>query len=233
MSKIEPLAAKIYKPEILSCAKCGGSLKYCYTISNKVVQFTSGKIFRIKNLGYNCPCCNDKNVYFSQTATKLCFKGYTYSAKVVCMIDYYKIYHLGREEICDILASKGVEISDRNIDILHKKFKSFYDMDYEAKILNAYERMMNEFNTIRLSIDYITLNEKCYIIIYDYFNGSILALWRFNGLNDPSLTETLSKFINPNYNISVIVSVRGVSKFYPVLKSLGSNKIKYMAFCKF
>jgi len=106
-------------------------------------------------------------------------------------------------------------------------------MDYETKILNAYERMMNEFNTIRLSIDYITVNEKCYIIIYDYFNGSILALWRFNGLNDPSLTETLSKFINPNYNISVIVSVRGVSKFYPVLKSLGSNKIKYMAFCKF
>lgn len=233
MSKIEPLASKIYKPEVLSCAKCKGSLKYCYTVSNKVVQFTSGKIFRIKNLGYYCPNCNDGNVYFSQTATKLCFKGYTYSAKIICMIDYYKNYHLGREEICDILASKGIEISDRNIDILYKKFKSIYEMDYENNIFEAYDRMLKEFNTIRLSIDCITINEKNYIIFYDYFTGSILALWKFNGLNDPSLVETLTKYINPDFNISLIVSVRGISKFLPILKSITSSKTKYMAFCKF
>ena len=54
----EERAVKVYKPEILECPKCNSKLKYCYTISNKVIQFTSSKAFRIKNLGYKCPNCN-------------------------------------------------------------------------------------------------------------------------------------------------------------------------------
>ena len=92
---------------------------------------------------------------------------------------------------------------------------------------------IKEFNTIRLSIDCITINEKNYVVFYDFFTGSILALWKFNGLNDPNLVETLIKYINPEYNISLIVSVRGISKFLPLLKSITSSKTKYMAFCKF
>ena len=65
--KVVETAVKIYKPEILACPFCNSALKYKYTISNKVVQFTSGKIFRIKNLGYGCLNCNDSNIYFSQT----------------------------------------------------------------------------------------------------------------------------------------------------------------------
>ena len=65
--KINAKAVKVYKPEILTCPKCGNNLKYVYTISNRVVQFSSGKAFRIKNLGYKCSLCND-NVYFSLTA---------------------------------------------------------------------------------------------------------------------------------------------------------------------
>ena len=78
--KVKAKAVKIYKPEIMLCPRCKNSLKYVYTVSNRVVQFSSGKIFRIKNMGYKCPNCND-NVFFSLTALKLAFKGYTYSAK--------------------------------------------------------------------------------------------------------------------------------------------------------
>ena len=123
--KLETKVVKIYKPEILLCPKCKEKLKYTYTVSNKVVQFTSGKAVRIKNMGYLCKNCNDGNVYFSQTATKLCFKGYTYSAKTVCMIDYYKNQGLSRDAICDILTQKGFYISDRNVFIFLYNISTF------------------------------------------------------------------------------------------------------------
>ena len=143
--KIQPRAIKIYKPEILYCPKCKAKLKYCYTVSNKVVQFTSGKYFRIKNLGYKCPNCMD-HVYFSQTANKLSFKGYTYSAKIACTIFYYKSIHYGREKICDILTNKGIEISDRNIDILYKNFNELYTMDKDSIIKNNYQEMIEDLD---------------------------------------------------------------------------------------
>ena len=100
-------AVKVYKPEIMVCPKCKSPIKYVYTVSNKKVQFSSGKIFRIKNMGYKCPKCND-DVYFSLTATKLALKGHTYSAKVACMIEYYKSLGYSRDKICDILLNKFI-----------------------------------------------------------------------------------------------------------------------------
>ena len=227
-------ATKIYKPELLVCPICNNNLKYCYTISNKVVQFSSGKTIRIKNLGYKCPSCND-NVFFSQTATKLAFRGYTYSAKVICIIDYEKtINHRGRETICDILDNKNIEISDRNVDIIHKKFKEIYDHDYDKIIKEAYKEMMDKFNEIRISLDLITVNEISYVIMYDFFTGNILAIWKFDGMDDPKLIETLSKYVNDEYNITTIFSVRGyVSKFVPIIKFLAPKGTKVYPFLKF
>ena len=141
----EAKAVKIYKPELLECPKCGKKLDYAYTVSNKMIQFSSGKIFRIKNRGYKCLSCNDNNIYISQTGNKLAFKGYTYSMKVVCMIENYKSSHISRDLICDLLISKGIEISDRNIDILYKKIRSYIDIDYDKKIKEEYDKMMKEF----------------------------------------------------------------------------------------
>ena len=227
-------ATKIYKPELLTCPICNNNLKYCYTISNKVVQFSSGKTIRIKNLGYKCPNCNDI-VFFSQTANKLAFRGYTYSAKVICIIDYEKtINHRGRETICDILDNKNIEISDRNVDIIHKKFKEIYDHDYDKIIKEAYKEMMDKFNEIRISLDLITVNEISYVIMYDFFTGNILAIWKFDGMDDPKLIETLSKYVNDEYNITTIFSVRGyVSKFVPIIKSLAPKGTKVYPFLKF
>ena len=234
MKDNNPKATKIYKPEILTCPICNKQLKYCYTISNKVIQFSSGKTIRIKNLGYKCPNCNDE-VFFSQTANKLAFKGYTYSAKTVCMIDYEKtVNHSGREAICDFLANRGVEISDRNIDIIYKRFTEIYNRDHEKVIFDSYLKMMAKYNEIRIDLDLISVNEIAYVIMYDYFTGDIIGLWKFNGVEDPLLKETLAKYIENNDNISTIFSVRGyVSKFVPIIKSLISKKTKVYAFLKF
>lgn len=229
-NKVSEYAVKIYKPEILICPKCKGPIKYKYTISNKVVQFTSGKVFRIKNLGYGCLNCNDGNIYFSQTANKLCFKGYTYSAKIVCMIDYYKKKHYSRERICDILASKGVDISDRNIDILYKKFNEYYNQDYDSIINLAYENMLKKFNEIRIALDFITINEKIYIILYDYFNGDKLAIWILESLKDEEIINTISKYINDK--ITIIATVRPNTRFFSIVKKLSSNA-RYISFNKF
>ena len=234
MKDKEVKSVKIYKPEILVCPICGDSLKYCYAVSNKVIQFSSGRTMRIKNLGYKCPKCMD-DVFFSQTANKLAFKGYTYSAKVVCMIDYEKyVNHNGREAICDALANKNIEISDRNIDIIHKRFKEITDRNYNEVILNAYKEMISKYNEIRISLDLITINKLSYIILYDFFTGDILAIWRFNGLEDPKCLETLSKYINESYNITTIFTVRGyISKLVPMIKSIAPKNVKVYSFLKF
>lgn len=232
--KIEEIASKIYKPEILNCPFCGASLKYKYTVSNKVVQFTSGKYFRIKNLGYGCINCLNHKVYFSQTANKLAFKGYTYSSKIVCMIAYYKRQHLGREAICDILASKGIEISDRNIDILYKKFQEVYQQDYDTIIKESFQNMLDTYKEIRVSIDVIAVNEYVHILVYDYFTSKLLALWIFDGITDENIRIMLSKYIYPKQKITVIATIRNTkdNRFIPILKDL-APKAKLIAFNKF
>ena len=233
--KVTPRAVKIYKPEVLNCPKCQSRLKYNYTISNKVVQFTSGRIFRIKNMGYSCPCCNDGNLYISSTANKLAFKGYTYSAKTVCIIDYEKsVNHKGREAICDFLANKNIEISDRNIDIIHKRFTEILNQDFDSIIKDAYNNMLAKYNEIRISLDLITVNEIAYIILYDFFKGDIIGLWKFNGVEDPNLKDILAKYINDEYNITTIFTVRGyVSKLVPIVKSIMPKTAKVYSFLKF
>lgn len=233
--KVHENAVKNYHPEIMNCPFCNTKLKYCYAVSNKAVQFTSGKCFRIRNFGYKCPSCNDEHVYFSQTANKLCFKGYTYSAKVICMIDYYKSKHLGRESICDLLSLKGIEISDRNVDTIYKKLSLFEASDYDKRIKDAYEVMLKSYNQIRISIDCIGIEEKRYIILYDYFTGAKLALWKILKKDTTSFEAEISKYINKDLNISYIVSVRNLKggDFVPLIKKLAPSSCKIIAFEKF
>ncbi len=229
--KICENATKIYKPEILTCPFCNSKLKYKYTVSNKVVQFTSGKYFRIKNLGYGCPNCNDI-VYFSQTANKLCFKGCTYSAKIVCTIDYYKSLHKGREEICDILVSKGIEISDRNVDVLYEKFLKYYNQDYDSLINESFSNMQRMFNEVRISIDLITINQVYYVIIYDYFTSNKLAIWKFNSFDE--MRSMFKRYLTNDFNITYIVTIRNIknNKMLSIIREF-VPKVKMIAFNKF
>lgn len=233
MSKVEPKSVKVYKPEIMNCPKCNTKLVYVYTVSNKVIQFSSGRIMKIKNMGYKCPNCEDNIVYMSATAHKMSFKGYTYSAKVVCMIDELKSKHKSRDEICDILISKGLEISDRNVDILYKKINEYINQDYDSIIKESYKKQMDTFGEIRLCVDLITINDTYYITLYDYFNGDILGLWKTNVLDIDTIKNLLGNYINDKLNITYIITVRPVVYFHQVIKSLAPSKCKMMSFAKF
>lgn len=230
--KLKERSCKIYKPEIMSCPFCDTKLIYKHALSNKIVQFSNGRYIRIKNLGYYCPNCNDDNIYFSQTANKLSFKGATYSSKVICSIDYYKSKGLGREEIADIFNDKNIIISSRNIDILDKKIKEYINQDYDYIINEAYNNMLNKFKEIRICLDLVTINEIIYVILYDYFTSEKLAIWKFNGLDDPKLEIMLTKYIKNN-NLKHIVTIRNVSKFFPIVKSIAPKKCKISSFEKF
>ena len=233
MSKVLPKSVKIYKPEIMNCSKCGSKLVYVYTLSNKVIQFSSGRVMKIKNMGYKCPLCNDGIVYMSATAHKMSFKGYTYSAKVVCMIDELKSQHKSRDEICGDLISKGIEISDRNVDILHKKLLGYLNQDYDSIIKNSYNRQMDTFNEIRICVDLITIEDTYYIVLYDYFNGDILGFWKTNKLDIDTVKNILGDYINDKFNITYIITVRPIVYFHQILKQLAPAKCKMMSFAKF
>lgn len=231
MKDYNNISTKIYKPEILNCAKCNTKLKYCYAVSNRIINFSNGRIIRIKNLGYKCPKCND-NVYFSLAANKFAYKGYTYSFKIMCMIDYYMNKGYGREKLCDMFYSKGIEISDRNINMIHNKFKTLLNMDYDKNINDAYNHMLAEFGEIRLAIDHIIVNDKNYVMIYDFFSGKLIALWNFNGVDDINMYNMLSNYLK-NDNIKVIITVRPNIKFCILLKTITSKTVKYYSFAKF
>ncbi len=233
MSKVEPKSVKVYKPEIMNCPKCGTKLVYVYTVSNKVIQFSSGRIMKIKNMGYKCPSCNDDLVYMSATAHKMSFKGCTYSVKVVCMIDELKSKHKSRDEICDILISKGLEISDRNVDILYKKLNDYINQDYDSIIFESYKRQLDTFNEIRICVDLISINDTYYILLYDYFNGDILAIWKTYSLDANNLNNLLGKYINDKLNITYIVTVRPIVYFHQIIKSMAPSKCKMLSFAKF
>jgi hypothetical protein len=230
--KVKAKAVKIYKPEIMLCPVCKNNLKYVYTVSNRVVQFSSGKIFRIKNMGYKCPQCND-NVFFSLTALKLAFKGYTYSAKLSCMVEYYKSKNMTREKICDMFAENDIEISDRNIDMIYNKVKSYLDMDYDTKITEAYSDMMDKFKEIRICLDLITVEKTVYIVMYSYFSGDVIALWKFDSIDDEKIPELLRKYCDNKYNITTIVTVRPQFRFYGIVKENVPARIKLMSYSKF
>ncbi len=227
------IASKYYKPEILACPKCKARLVYRHAISNKKIYYSNGKQVKIHNLGYSCPKCSDGKIYASQTANKISLRGITYSTKIVCMIAKLKERHMSRDEICDFFYTKGIEISDRNIDNLYKRYKEYLQMDYKKKIPMAFEQMLKDYGQIRLSIDLITVYDSIFIIVYDYFTFDILAFVCFNGLEDKNMNAFLESFLNPEAPITVIASIRKDSYFIPLLKSLCSSKTKFIAYTKY
>ncbi|MCM1130148.1 MAG: hypothetical protein NC310_03855 [Roseburia sp.] len=225
--------SKYYKPEVLCCPKCGSKLVYRHAVSKRLVYFTSGKRIRVHNLGYGCNTCRDQQIYFSQTANKLAFKGYTYSVKIICTIALLKEKNMNREEICDYFFAKNIDISDRNIDNLLKKYQECIFLDYEKRIPLAYENMIKAYGQIRLSIDLISLMGNSFVIFYDYFTSDILAFVRFEKEEDSKLYDFLSTFIKKDMNITTIVSIRRDAYFIQMLKKLCPIKTKFIAFDKF
>ena len=93
--------------------------------------------------------------------------------------------------------------------------------------------MIEEFKEIRLSIDLITIEGTYFIIMYNYFTGVILSIWVLKSLDEDELLNTIGKYVNKYYPISLIASVRAIGAFLPNLKKIAPQTTKYILFSKF
>lgn len=226
---------KVYKPEIQRCPLCGSKLKYRYTVSNKVIQFSHGEFIRIKNLGYSCKnddCLDNKVIYSSQTASKLCVKGYTYSAKVLANIVVLKRLHKSREEICDKLAFMGIEISDRNVDIINEKYEERLHQDYKENIKLEYDYMLKHYKQIRISIDSLTVEGVRVVSVRDSFNNHQIGV-HFIDCNDYETTIKILHDYVDDPNLKTITTVRSFTDFFKILSQAVNREMEYLYFEKF
>lgn len=224
---------KSYKPEISECPLCGSKLKYRYPVSDKVIQFSHGETIRIKNLGYSCKninCPHPEYIYVSHTARKMCIKGYTYSSKILASILEYKHFHKSREEIADMLADEGVEISDRNVDIIWEKLGPMLDMNYKRNIEYEYEMMERECGGIYLSIDSIGLSRDTrFWIIRNFFTSNVIGCHLTND-TDYSI---LDDYLNKDLNIKLIITIRPRFKTFDEIKNRCNDNVKFLEYEKF
>lgn len=226
---------KVYKPEITVCPLCGAKLKYRYTVSNKVIRFFDGHFVRVKNLGYSCTndeCIDNSVIYSSQTASKLCIKGYTYSSKILAYIVVMKHLKYSREDICDKLALMGVEISDRNIDIINEKYSEKLNKDYKESIKLEYQYMKSHFGQIRISIDCLIVEDIRVISVRNSFNNHQIGI---HFINRDAIEETkklLHEYVDDDA-IKAITTVRSITEFFNVLNSVVNREMKYYYFEKF
>lgn len=243
MSKLDILGTKVYKPEILTCPFCNSKLIYKHTVSNKVIQFSSGKKFCIRNLGYGCPNCNDGRIYFSSTASKMAFKGYTYSTKLIGSILYSKEIGLSRYSIASNLLKANIIISDRNVDNIYNHFKEYLNKNYDEIITSEYNEMINEYGRICISIDLVGVSYKIgegnlarIICIRNYFNNNILGFYMLDfvdgKIDELEERKILNKYLN-NPKIKYVVTVRRIFPFYRLVKQMLPNGANLLEFAKF
>lgn len=229
------VATRVYKPEISRCPLCGSKLVYRYTVSNKVIQFSSGHKARVKNLGYSCsyPECKSNDViYTSQTASKFCIKGYTYSAKIIALIAVLKKKGLSREKICAKLSLMGIEISDRNIDNIASKEESLMKEDYKENIKREYNYMIEHYGQIRISLDSLMVEGYRCISVRDSFHNHQIGMHLFKKEDKESLISVLHEYLD-NENIKAITTVRKTTNFYKLINSVVNRDMEYIAFIKY
>ncbi len=226
-----------YKPEITNCPCCNTKLEYKYTVSNKVIQFSSGARFRIKNLGYVCPnleCRAHDVIFTSQTAAKFCLKGYTYSSKVIGYITILKMEGVSRDKICARLSLLGIDISDRNIDNIAEREIANFDIDYKSKIKEEYDFMYNNYGQVRLSIDSLCVLKKRIVAVRNAFNNALMGFHLLDENDYDTLKPILKEYIN-DPRVKSIITVRKNTNFYKCLNECleDNNNIEILHYLKF
>ena len=211
-----------YKPEISVCPLCNTKLEYKYTVSNKVIQFSTGVKYRIKNLGYTCPneLCKANGVIFtSQTATKFCLKGYTYSSKVIGYITILKMEGVSRDKICAKLSMMGIDISDRNIDNIAEREVANLNLDYKKNIQVEYDYMYSRFHNVRISIDSLTVIGKRIVAVRDQYYNHLIGFHLLDENDFDTLKPILHDYLD-DPRVKSIITVRDNTNFYKCLSEV-------------
>lgn len=229
------ITTRVYKPEISNCPICGSKLVYRYTVSNKIIQFSTGHKARVKNLGYSCTnqdCKASDVIFTSQTASKFCIKGYTYSSKIITLITILKKKSISREKICARLALMGIEISDRNIDNIASKESKLLEEDYKENIKREYDFMIAHYNQVRISIDSLVVEGIRCVSVRDSFHNHQIGMHMFDKNDNESLKEILHEYVDNPY-VKAITTVRKMTGFFKVLNEVVNRDMEYIHFIKY
>jgi hypothetical protein len=85
---------RYYRPEQMTCPRCGRTLKRCYPLWRKYVIFLDGR-YLVVSMGYRCPkakCPGHKRVYASQPAEHLTVRGSSFALEVIVQIGYWRFW---------------------------------------------------------------------------------------------------------------------------------------------
>ena len=88
---------RYYRPEQVSCPRCGQVLRRCYAVGRKYIVFLSGR-YLVVSRGYRCPnptCAGRDRVYGSQAARGVTVRGSSFALAVIVQIGYGRFWRRG------------------------------------------------------------------------------------------------------------------------------------------
>lgn len=110
---------RYYRPEQVTCPRCGHRLRRCYPLWRKYIVFLSGR-YLVISMGYHCPnskCAWRTRVYVSQEAQHLAIRGSSFALEVVVQIGYWRFWKRWTvTQIHEMLTQeRHVPISERQV----------------------------------------------------------------------------------------------------------------------
>ena len=110
---------RYYRPEQVTCPRCGRVLRRCYAVGRKYLVFLSGR-YLVVSLGYRCPnlkCAWRNRVYVSQVARRLTVRGSSFALEVIVQIGYWRFWKRWTvAQIHEVLTQeRRVPISEREV----------------------------------------------------------------------------------------------------------------------
>lgn len=117
----------IYKPESAECSACGGAIKLQnYYQWDKRIQHMSGAVHVSSRGGVcvNASCPQASEVVTSMVGQSQSLPGCTYGLDVIAQIGWWRDQeHQDRGEIHRRLVSRGVQLSERQVDYLYHQYQ--------------------------------------------------------------------------------------------------------------
>ena len=94
---------RYYRPEQVTCPRCGQTLKRCYPLWRKYIVFLSGR-YLVISMGYSCQnqkCAWYGRVYESQEARRLTVRGSSFALEVIVQIGYWRFWERWKQRSWD------------------------------------------------------------------------------------------------------------------------------------
>jgi hypothetical protein len=200
----------IFRPENVSCIYCGGAIKYCHAVWKKNI-ITLTEVLRARSNGYRCQNleCSHKNIIQrSAVGETLTIKGYTYSMDVIVHIGVLRLTNnYTREQIHADLLSRGIPISEREIQYLYEAYMALLKCSAKEKLDEVMPKIQ-ENGGIVLSLDGVQPekgNETLWVV-RDVLTGITLKAENLIVSDTENIKKLLQSIKDSGVNILGIVS---------------------------